>query len=90
MCFTPKVSNRFNSSHKTRLSSTRDDSSSNEPVKIPRRDGMDRVQAGPNLTSSDLAGNRITRRDVTSSDIQDGADVEDDRQYIELGRLSSA
>lgn len=40
------------------------DSPSDGHVKTPRRDGMDDVPAVPNLTSSDLAGSRIPRRDV--------------------------
>lgn len=46
---------------------------------------MNRVRVGRNLTSLDFAGGWIPLRDVTGSNVYDGAEVVVDRRYAGVG-----
>lgn len=90
MSLASKVSNMCGGSHQKRPRSSGSYSFNHELTKSRRRNGMDRVRARPNLTSSDMAGTRIRFWDVTRSDVHDGVDVETIRQYDWVANRNSA
>lgn len=59
--------------------------SSAEPVKGPRGKAMDRLRAGPNLTTSDLCGIPVPRREVEGSDVHEDGDVKVEIWYAGAG-----
>lgn len=77
-------------SHKKRLRSAGDASSSDERDKSSRKDGIERAGAGSMVTSSDLTGTCTPRWDMANFDIHDDGDVDFVKHYAEEGYCSSA
>lgn len=78
---TSRIAKICGGGHIKRPRPARADSSSDKPVKRPRRECLNRVCAAPGMTTSELDAIPVPRRKASDSDEYDEADVNLDQRY---------